>query len=434
MKKLVFVCLILIAQQAVAQKIVKDHYTTSGGLLGAANYSKFRVTDNDALTYNNEFGWSAGGWLNFPLGKGLSLEPQVLYSFYSYKSDNTAAPLNEGNVDYISIPLLLKFHLGPKFAITLGPQVDFLMGVQDLSNTYHKEDFTNTSFSVNGGVELFPHGRVSIFARYIYGFTDMNGTENATATVGKFFNENIQAGLKLKIFGEHILADSDGDSINDKNDKCPTEFGLERYQGCPIPDTDKDGINDEVDKCPAVVGLAKYEGCPIPDTDKDSVNDEVDKCPTVAGLPKYQGCPIPDTDSDGINDEEDKCPTIAGVAENGGCPLIKFNAANVQFATGTATLTKAAKAELNKLVPIMTTQYPDIKVAIEGYTDNTGKPETNQKLSENRANTVKAYLVGKGISADRLTTAGFGSEQPVEDNSTAAGRAKNRRVEFKLSQ
>jgi len=463
MKKLVFVCLILIAQQAIGQKIVKDHYTTSGGVLGAANYSKFRVTDNDALKYDNEFGWSAGGWLNFPMGKGLSFEPQVLYSFYSYKSDITTAPLNNGDIDYISIPLLLKFHLGPKFAITLGPQIDFLAGVQDLSNTYHKQDFTSTSFSVNGGVELFPHGRVSIFARYIYGFTDMNATDNSTATVGKFYNENIQAGLKLKIFGEHILADSDGDGINDKNDKCPTEVGLERYQGCPIPDTDKDGINDEVDKCPTVAGTAKYEGCPIPDTDKDGINDEVDKCPTVAGLPKYegcpipdtdkdgvndeedkcptvaglpkyQGCPVPDTDSDGINDEEDKCPTIAGVAENGGCPLIKFNAANVQFASGTATLTKAAKAELNKLVPIMTTQYPDIKVAIEGYTDNTGKPETNQKLSEKRANSVKTYLVSKGISADRLTTAGFGSEQPVEDNSTAAGRAKNRRVEFKLSQ
>ena len=61
MKKLVFVCLILIAQQAIGQKIVKDHYTTSGGVLGAANYSKFRVTDNDALKYDNEFGWSAGG-------------------------------------------------------------------------------------------------------------------------------------------------------------------------------------------------------------------------------------------------------------------------------------------------------------------------------------------------------------------------------------
>jgi outer membrane protein OmpA-like peptidoglycan-associated protein len=82
----------------------------------------------------------------------------------------------------------------------------------------------------------------------------------------------------------------------------------------------------------------------------------------------------------------------------------------------------------------MNTQYPDIKVSIEGHTDSTGKAETNQKLSEKRAGSVKTYLVSKGISADRLVTSGHGSEMPIEDNKTAAGRAKNRRVEFKLSQ
>ena len=96
------------------------------------------------------------------------------------------------------------------------------------------------------------------------------------------------------------------------------------------------------------MGLEKYQGCPIPDTDGDGINDEVDKCPSVAGLAKYQGCPIPDTDNDGINEEEDKCPTIAGVVENGGCPLIKFNASNVQFASGTSTLTKNSKTAAGK--------------------------------------------------------------------------------------
>ncbi len=227
-------------------------------------------------------------------------------------------------------------------------------------------------------------------------------------------------------------ADTDNDGIIDSLDACPTVAGLAQFKGCP--DTDKDGIEDKEDKCPTVAGLAKYQGCPIPDTDSDGINDEEDKCPTVAGLAKYQGCPIPDTDNDGVNDEEDKCPTIPGVAENAGCPLIKFNASNVQFASGTSTLTKTSKTELNKLVPIMNTQYPDIKVSIEGHTDNTGRPETNQKLSENRAAAVKKYLVSKGISEDRLTTVGHGADMPIEDNKTAAGKAKNRRVEFKLSQ
>jgi len=229
-----------------------------------------------------------------------------------------------------------------------------------------------------------------------------------------------------------VPLDTDNDGIIDSLDACPTVPGLAQFRGCP--DTDKDGIEDKEDKCPTVPGLAKYQGCPIPDTDGDGINDELDKCPTVAGLAKYDGCPIPDTDNDGVNDEEDRCPTIPGVAENGGCPLIKFNASNVQFASGTSTLTSASKTELNKLVPIMNTQYPDIKVTIDGHTDNTGKAETNQKLSESRSASVKKYLVSKGISADRLTTSGYGADKPIEDNKTAAGKAKNRRVEFKLSQ
>jgi len=226
--------------------------------------------------------------------------------------------------------------------------------------------------------------------------------------------------------------DTDNDGIVDSLDACPTVAGLAQFKGCP--DTDNDGIEDKEDKCPTVAGLPKYTGCPIPDTDSDGINDEEDSCATVAGLAKYHGCPIPDTDNDGVNDEEDKCPTIAGVPENGGCPLIKFNAANIQFATGTATLTKGAKTELNKVVPIMNDQYPDIKVSIIGHTDNTGKAETNQKLSASRAEAVKKYLVSKGISADRLEASGAGADSPIEDNATAAGRAKNRRVEFKLSQ
>lgn len=228
--------------------------------------------------------------------------------------------------------------------------------------------------------------------------------------------------------------DRDGDGIVDPSDKCPDVPGLAKYEGCPIPDSDKDGINDEEDKCPQVPGLAKYQGCPIPDTDKDGINDEEDKCPQVPGLARYQGCPIPDGDGDGINDEEDKCPTIPGVPENLGCPVINFKAENVQFVTGSATLTTGAKTELNKLVKILNQDYPDVKITIEGHTDNTGSAEKNQILSEKRAGSVKTYLASKKVAAERLNAVGLGSSQPVADNATAAGRAKNRRVAFKVSQ
>ena len=230
--------------------------------------------------------------------------------------------------------------------------------------------------------------------------------------------------------------DTDGDGIPDNLDKCPTVPGVARYQGCPIPDTDGDGINDENDKCPTVKGVARYQGCPIPDTDKDGINDEEDKCPTVPGLARYQGCPIPDTDGDGVNDEEDKCPTEKGPASNHGCPELKdfnFKAENVQFLTGSAELTKIAKLELDKGATILT-QHPSLNVAVEGYTDNAGKPDKNKILSQKRADAVKAYLVKKGINDTRISATGFGDANPIGDNKTAKGRTANRRVDFKIKQ
>jgi outer membrane protein OmpA-like peptidoglycan-associated protein len=466
MKKIIPLALLLAFNTAMSQtptiKIVKEHYTVSGGLLGAANFAKFRVADNDNFDYNTQVGWGAGGWLNIPMGKGLSLEPQLIYNNYAYSTDAVSSFMDDATASYFSVPLLLKFHIGKGFAITAGPQFDFVTGLKDDNNNYTKGDLTSTSIAGNIGFEVFPHARVVPFARYIHGFTNMDNTNNPN-TVGKFYNSNIQVGLKLKLFGKLIPADSDGDGIIDKDDKCPAVVGLARYQGCPIPDTDSDGINDEEDKCPTVAGLAKYQGCPIPDKDKDGINDEEDKCPDVPGLPKYQGCPIPDTDKDGvndeedkcpqvpglakyqgcpipdtdgdgINDEEDKCPTIAGTAENGGCPAINIKTSNVQFVSGSSTLTSGAKNELNKLAKIMNEDYPEIKMNIAGHTDNTGKPEKNQALSTARAESVKNYLVSKGVSESRLTATGFGQDQPIADNTTTAGKAKNRRVEFKVSQ
>lgn len=229
--------------------------------------------------------------------------------------------------------------------------------------------------------------------------------------------------------------DTDKDGIVDSLDACPTEAGLAALQGCP--DKDGDGIADKDDKCPDVPGIARYNGCPIPDTDGDGVNDEEDKCPDVAGVARYNGCPIPDRDNDGVNDEEDRCPDLAGPADNAGCPKLeasKFNASAVQFVTGSATLTATARKELDKAARILNEQYPQLKVEIGGHTDNTGKAESNQKLSEKRAASVIAYLVKKGIDVSRLTAVGFGQDQPVADNTTAAGRTQNRRVEFKVSQ
>jgi len=191
-------------------------------------------------------------------------------------------------------------------------------------------------------------------------------------------------------------------------------------------------VQDAQDKCPSVPGISKFNGCP--DSDNDGIQDAEDKCPGTAGLARYQGCPVPDTDNDGINDESDKCPTVAGVAEHGGCPRIEFNPNYVQFLKGSAILTKSAKAELDKLVNALINDHPLVRVSVEGHTDDTGNDDINQKLSEQRAEAVKSYLAGKKVDAARVNTVGYGKSQPVVDNGTAEGKARNRRVEFKVSQ
>lgn len=234
-----------------------------------------------------------------------------------------------------------------------------------------------------------------------------------------------------------IVFDRDNDGIVDSLDACPDQAGLAALQGCP--DRDGDGIADKDDKCPDVAGIAKYQGCPIPDTDKDGINDEEDKCPQEAGVARYQGCPIPDSDKDGVNDEEDKCPQEAGPVSNFGCPVIdvvvveKINKAakNIFFATGSAKLLKKSFASLNDVVQVMK-DNPSYNIDIDGHTDNTGPDTLNLRLSNDRANSVKQYLIDQGIETGRITATGYGEEKPVADNSTVAGRAQNRRVEMRL--
>ncbi len=231
--------------------------------------------------------------------------------------------------------------------------------------------------------------------------------------------------------------DRDEDGVEDSVDACPDVKGLPQFNGCP--DTDGDGIPDKDDKCPTTKGLAKYNGCPIPDTDGDGINDEEDKCPTVPGVPRYQGCPVPDSDGDGVNDEEDKCPNLPGVKENHGCPIVKEEvvkkvnvaAGNIFFATGNAKLLPKSFKSLNEVVNILNADR-DLKLDIEGHTDNTGSAKTNQPLSEKRAKAVLDYLKSKRVDENRLQSAGFGPDRPIADNKTAKGRTLNRRVELKL--
>ncbi len=266
------------------------------------------------------------------------------------------------------------------------------------------------------------------------------------------------AGLTFKFGGK----DTDGDGIYDKDDACPEVAGLPEFKGCP--DTDKDGIQDSEDACPEEVGTKELNGCPdndgdgiinsedacpddkgtkmmngCPDADGDGVADKDDKCPTVAGAKDNAGCPWPDTDGDGVADKDDKCPTVAGTVANNGCPEVseeaikKLNdyAKTILFDTGKFSFQKQTFPVLKAITAILK-EYPTAKFSIEGHTDNVGKADFNQKLSDGRANAVKQYLIDNGIDPFRLTSKGFGMDNPIDTNKTAKGRANNRRVEVKL--
>ena len=104
----------------------------------------------------------------------------------------------------------------------------------------------------------------------------------------------------------------------------------------------------------------------------------------------------------------------------------------VRFDTNKSTLTAGAKANLDKLVSVFN-QYPDTDIQIYGYTDSTGAPEYNLKLSDQRAASVKTYLSGKGLAASRFKTTGMGIADPIASNETVEGRSQNRRVEFAIT-
>lgn len=109
---------------------------------------------------------------------------------------------------------------------------------------------------------------------------------------------------------------------------------------------------------------------------------------------------------------------------------VRLEGAN--FATGSSKLLKAADSKLNEVVDAAR-EYPDVQLDVTGYTDNVGDAQKNLKLSQERANAVKAYLVKNGVASERINTKGVGADSPIADNATAEGRAKNRRVEVRYT-
>ncbi len=172
------------------------------------------------------------------------------------------------------------------------------------------------------------------------------------------------------------------------------------------------------------------------DSDGDGVVDMADKCPgTIAGARvDAQGCEL-DSDSDGVVDRLDECPgTPAGAKVDArGCEE-SLILRGVVFDNDSAKLTAQSELILDSVADILSKRTHFKSIEVRGHTDSVGTDRYNTGLSERRANTVKTYLVGKGLSAGLFTTKGFGESEPIAPNDTAEGRAQNRRVTLEFSQ
>ena len=154
-----------------------------------------------------------------------------------------------------------------------------------------------------------------------------------------------------------------------------------------------------------------------------------------------------DVDTDGIPDEVDACPKEPGEInshpDRNGCPKFIRRISGsaeieilkqVEFTFDSSVILSVSYPILDEVLRLLQVSPEITLVSIEGHTDNQGKDEYNQKLSEDRARSVMNYLVNKGIEKGRLTSAGFGMSKPLLSNDTEAGQQRNRRVEFKIKQ
>lgn len=346
----------------------------------------------------------------------LGLDAVINYSFQSLIGSKWLEPIAHVGGGYLFLGDNSAGTINGGFGLNLWFSESVALSVR---STY-KHSFDENRFSVP------THIQHMVGITFKFGGTDTDGD-------GVFDKEDecpTEAGSKL-LKG---CPDADSDGIADKDDACPNVAGLAAFNGCP--DTDGDGIADNEDDCPEVAGLTALKGCP--DTDGDGVKDSEDGCPTVAGPKENKGCPWPDTDGDGVLDKDDKCPDVKGTKANFGCPdaaeaINKLNefAKTILFDSGKAAIKVESQETLDAIKSVIR-EYPTARFMIEGHTDSTGSLETNMRLSKERAAAIKSYLVENGIQASRLESEGFGPNQPVGSNKTAAGRKQNRRTEVKV--
>jgi outer membrane protein OmpA-like peptidoglycan-associated protein len=429
----------------------------SGGIeLGA--FGRFTRYD-PSLVFDDALG--IGGRLGFFLRSGFGLEGTIAYL-------STTGP---SNVSVSQLPI----HGRLVYAVPAGPRYAVLVGAGFVHNLYRQpthdwEDGASALLGARADLGPLVHARLDVLADY---YPSPLNESNAVSDNWTF---SLVAGVGVRLGGGSGIKDSDHDGVVDSVDPCPGTPRGEAvdFRGCPLPkdadgdgvvdasdrcagtptgdavdatgctlprDADGDGVPDSADRCPNTASGQRVDGsgCPL-DADGDGVADATDRCAdTPAGEPvDAAGCPLPrDTDKDGVLDSADRCPnTPAGQRVSSvGCPMLFVGVQRtlvlegVNFETGSANLTDQSHNTLDRVAAALLGN-PDVRVEVAGYTDNRGGAATNLRLSQARADAVRAYLVGKGVPGYQLTSRGFGAANPISSNATAVGRSRNRRVEL----
>jgi outer membrane protein OmpA-like peptidoglycan-associated protein len=417
------------------------------------DYGLFKPQDD------NLYGFRVGGFLT----SNFSAEG-------SYQKDLTETDrfAHAFNLSSVRLNLLWNFRAGEMVRpfLTVGADYD------SLKTDDFRAQHSNAG-NIGGGVRLIlnDYAGIRLDARYVYHRLERGfGKDQA--------NYELMAGVSF-MPGGGPPKDSDHDGVRDSRDKCPDtpagatvdERGCPKdsdgdgvldgidacpdtpkgwpvdAKGCPI-DTDGDGVPDGKDRCPDTPHGAKVDenGCPI-DSDGDGVFDGIDACPDTPKGWKVdaKGCPL-DSDGDGVPDGRDKCPdTPHGVTVDAdGCPPPPpppkseplFTAEKkvlilegVNFETDKWNLLPESTTVLDRVAASLK-DWPDVRVEVGGHTDSTGGDAHNMTLSQKRAESVRDYLISKGVPEGQMTAKGYGKTKPIADNTTKAGRAKNRRTEL----
>ncbi len=373
----------------------------------------------------------------FDMGLDLSMSD---HGYWAGKSKNFLSKQYQS-----SLQLVYKFNNGYilKESSLIAPYLQAGLG-----HTTYKSDPKRgsnksiVSIPLSLGVKVKVSRSVAMFVQSSYNLSNADDTDMMSGDIntnnmvnGNDHFLNHQLGFSFVLGNRSKKLDLDGDGITDFEDACPKVSGLAVMQGCP--DTDLDGVKDTDDPCPNQSGTVLMGGCP--DTDQDGIADHLDECPVNAGSIALRGCP--DSDNDGVTDAYDECPFFAGSLANKGCPqigsdtrsLLKKANKEVSFEKESSKFEESSILVLQELL-LLLKEHPYYELIIETHVfDESNDEAFEMKLSQDRADVIKDFLITNGIDADKLIAIGYGSYRPINFKPSEHLTRMKESLEFKVN-